>query len=300
MKSDNLPPTPTQPFRKGLFNARDGTTIYYEVRGRGRPLIFCYGLVCRREHWRHQIDYFSSRYQVVTFDYRGHQFSSKPANDQHMTLDWCARDVEDLMTHLGLEEAVCFGHSMGVPVLSHLAHLVKSKIKAQVYICGIVTNPFENMFYSNRMNVVYQAAQTLYDHAPEVMNRLWGKVTEKNRLNFFLTSRLGFNANKAQEADVLLYMEGVNQTPFSIFQALIKDYTRFDGRKLLRGIECPTLVVAGEEDYITPLSLQEEMAEILPKGELVTIAEGSHNAHMDFPDRVNWSIDEFLKRVDYV
>lgn len=288
------------PFQKGLFNARDGTTIYYEVRGEGRPLIFCYGLVCRREHWHHQIDYFSKKYQVITFDYRGHQFSSKPANDQHMTLEWCARDVEDLMKHLSIESAVCLGHSMGVPVLTHLNQLAKSKVKAAVMICGIVTNPFENMFYSNRMNLVYQAAQTLYDHAPSVMNRIWDKFTEKNRWNFFMTSRLGFNASKAEEHDVLLYMEGVNQTPFSIFQALIKDYTHFDGRKLLRHMECPTLVIAGEDDYITPLTLQEEMAELLPQGELVTIPDGSHNAHMDFPERVNWSIDEFLRRIEYV
>lgn len=203
------------------------------------------------------------------------------------------------MDHLQLESAVCLGHSMGVPVVTHLAQFAKERLKAAVLICGIVTNPFENMFYSNRMSKVYQVAQTLYDHAPTVMNRVWDKITEKNPLNVFLTSQLGFNASKAQEQDVLLYMEGVNQTPFSIFQALIKDYTRFDGRNLLKQIQCPALVIAGEDDYITPLNLQKEMAALLPKGELATIADGSHNAHMDFPERVNWTIDEFLKRVDY-
>src|SRR5262245_22063647 len=107
------------PGARGLFPARDGTSLYYEVSGEGRPLVFCYGLLCRRDHWRHQLQHFRKRYRIVTFDYRGHNASGTPANDRHMTLEWCARDVEDLMNYLGLEEAVCLGHSLGVPVLTH-------------------------------------------------------------------------------------------------------------------------------------------------------------------------------------
>lgn len=285
--------------QKGLFNARDGTSIYYEVRGTGRPLVFCYGLVCRREHWHHQIEYFAQRYQVITFDYRAHQFSSRPKNDRNLTLEWCARDVEDLVRHLGIKEIVCLGHSMGVPVITHLSQMLPEVVKGLVFVCGIVTNPFEHMFYSGRMDYVFQAALKVYGNAPSVMNYLWYKFTEKNRLNYFLTSRLGFNASKAEKQDVLLYMEGVNQTPFSTFQALIGDYAQFDGRSLLKKVKVPALVIAGEDDYITPLSLQEEVADLLPLGELVTIPDGSHNAHMDFPERVNGSIDQFLQRIEY-
>ena len=300
LKKSVVPQASATIHQRGLFNARDGTSIYYEVQGEGRPLIFCYGLVCRKEHWHHQIDYFSRKYQVITFDYRGHQSSSKPSNDTHLTLDWCARDIQDLMAHLKLTEAVCLGHSMGVPVLTHLARFEPERIKAAVFVCGAVTNPFENMFYSNRLNRVYKAAAKLYDFAPGFMNLVWQKFTEHNRLNYFLTSRLGFNASKAEEKDVLLYMEGVHQTPFSTFQSLMNDYTNFDGTKQLPHIQCPVLVIAGEDDYITPVLLQQEIAKLIPKGELVEIPDGSHNAHMDFPERVNGTINEFLQRVDFV
>src|SRR5690606_30748249 len=106
---------------KGLFQSRDGTAIYYETAGKGRPLIFCYGLMCRRDHWRRQLPHFESRYQIVQFDYRGHQRSALPRNDRNLTLEWCAKDIQDLMNFLNLEEAVCLGHSVGVPVLTHLA-----------------------------------------------------------------------------------------------------------------------------------------------------------------------------------
>ncbi len=287
------------PHEKGLFNTRDHTTLYYEIFGEGKPLILCYGLLCRREHWRHQIKYFSKNYQVITFDYRGHQSSGYPPNDQHMTLSWCARDIEDLMVHLKLENAVLLGHSMGVPVLVNFADFAKDKIRAMVFICGTVSNPFKDMFYTNRLDRVFHFTSRLHDYAPYVMDLVWKKMSEKSRFNYILTSRLGFNATKSEEQDVLNYLEGVNRTPFAIFNSLMKDYTHFDGRKTLPQIHAPVLVIAGGEDMITPASAQEEIAELLPKGELLVISEGSHNAHTDFPVRVNEAITDFLKKIGY-
>jgi pimeloyl-ACP methyl ester carboxylesterase len=132
------------------------------------------------------------------------------------------------------------------------------------------------------------------NQAPNLMSLIWKKFTEKNRLSFLMTSRLGFNANKAEKADVFNYIEGVNRTPFHVFHSLITDYAQFDGRSLLTQIHCPTLILAGDEDHITPFSLQEEMSDLIPQSHLVRISGGSHNAHMDFPDKVNRSIDSFL------
>jgi len=284
---------------QGLFKASDGTSLYYEVLGEGRPLVFCYGLTCRKEHWHHQLEYFSKKYQVITFDYRGHHHSSTPANDQNLTLDWCARDLVDLFGHLKLKEAVVLGHSFGVPVLSKFIPLLPDQVAGAVFICGSVTNPFENMFHSNRMTRVHRLTTFIQDQAPELMARLWQKFTEKNRLSLLMTSQLGFNSSRAKKMDVLNYIEGVNRTPFHIFYSLINDYARYDGRPFLPRIQCPTLLLAGDADHITPFSLQEEMAELIPQSQLVKISGGSHNAHMDFPDKVNRSIESFLADLEF-
>lgn len=282
---------------QGLFKGFDGTSLYYEVRGQGAPLVFCYGLTCRKEHWRHQIEYFSQFYQVITFDYRGHHCSATPANDQHLTLDWCVQDIIALYQHLQIENSVVLGHSFGVPVLTRVIPKLGEKIKGAVFICGSVTNPFEHMFHSNRMNRVFQLTSFIQDQAPHLMHFLWHKFTEKNRLSYLMTSRLGFNATKAQKEDVMNYIEGVHQTPFLVFHSLISDYAKYDGRPDLKNILCPTLLLAGDADHITPFSLQEEMAEIIPASKLVRLKGGSHNAHMDFPIEVNEAITSFLEEL---
>jgi pimeloyl-ACP methyl ester carboxylesterase len=284
---------------RGFFTALDGTPIYYEVTGHGKPLIFCYGLVCRKEHWHHQIRHFCKEYQVITFDYRGHHASGIPKNDQNLTLQWCGQDVLSLMDHLGLKEAVALGHSLGVPVLTHAAALDKKRLRGLVLVCGSVINPFSRMFFSSRMDVVYQVLATSYEWAPETTTRIWKRLMVKNRLSFFITSTLGFNPNLAEEQDILLYMDGVTRCPLATFYGLLRDYVRFDGREMLKSIDVPALVIAGEDDCITPMEVQEEMASLLPKGKIRKIPRGSHNAHMDLPIVVDGEIDSFLNDLEY-
>ncbi len=284
---------------KGFFNSFDGTSIYYEVAGEGRPIIFCYGLVCRREHWRHQLAYFVNGYKVITFDYRGHHRSALPSNDRNLTLECCAKDVQGLIEHLDLKETVVFGHSMGVPVSAIAGSLCPEKILGLVLICGSVSNPFHGMFYTDRMDKFYQMTSKLFELAPGPVSQIWRRMTEFNRLSFYMTSRLGFNPYLAEERDVLHYMEGVNQTAPVTFFSLLRDYTRLEGRPMLKKLKTPTLVIAGAADFITPMHLQEEMARLLPKGVLEKIPMGSHNAHTDLPEMVNQKIENFLERIDY-
>lgn len=284
--------------RQGFFRAQDDTPIYFEVQGKGRPLLLCYGLLCRREHWRHQLDRFASDYQILTFDYRGHQRSGRPRNDRNLSLHWVARDIRSLLDHLGLEEAVGFGHSLGVPVLAQ-ALSEEPRFKGAVLICGSVTNPFEHMFYTDRIQKLYRFTAMAHEHAPRISSFLWNQFTRVSKFNYQLTRQLGFNPATAHERDVLSYMEGVRDTPFAVFQAFLRDYTRYDGRGLLPKIQVPVLIVAGEDDLITPVYLMEEMGRLIPKGELVTVAQASHNAHMDFPSEVNDTIAAFMKRIDY-
>ena len=153
--------------QSGVFHSRDGTAIYYEVRGEGRPLILCYGLLCKREHWVHQVPFLEGLgYRVVLFDYRGHQRSMLPKNDQNLTLEWCARDVQDLMNFLELEEVACLGHSMGVPILTHLALLEPKRVKANVFVCGSVNNPFQQMLFTSRLDPLFELSAQVNDWAP--------------------------------------------------------------------------------------------------------------------------------------
>jgi pimeloyl-ACP methyl ester carboxylesterase len=61
---------------------------------------------------------------------------------------------------------------------------------------------------------------------------------------------------------------------------------RPDSRPGLRAITCPTLVLAGREDQLTPLEVQLEMADILPNATLVLLPRCGHLAPLERPEAV--------------
>ena len=74
----------------GTFKSFDGTSIYYEVRGKGgghrRPMIMNYGIGCLMNHWHPQVTEFSKTHQVITYDYRGHQKSGTPLDYNNLNI----------------------------------------------------------------------------------------------------------------------------------------------------------------------------------------------------------------------
>lgn len=87
--------------------------------------------------------------------------------------------------------------------------------------------------------------------------------------------------------------EGVGKAAFLRQQTAILD--RVDSRPGLAAIACPTLVLAGREDAVTPLEAQLEMAQAIPGATLVLLPACGHLAPLERPQAVtaqllNWLV----------
>ncbi|HXH04440.1 MAG TPA: alpha/beta fold hydrolase [Candidatus Competibacteraceae bacterium] len=71
---------------------------------------------------------------------------------------------------------------------------------------------------------------------------------------------------------------------------------RPDSRPLLPTIECPTLVIGGRQDQMTPLYLQEELADAIPGARLVVIENCGHLSTLERPAEVNQALRAWLER----
>jgi pimeloyl-ACP methyl ester carboxylesterase len=72
---------------------------------------------------------------------------------------------------------------------------------------------------------------------------------------------------------------------------------RIDSRPFLRGIACPTLVLCGREDLLTPVALHEEMAAGIPNAKLVLIDQCAHMSALEQPQQVTAALDAWLSAV---
>jgi pimeloyl-ACP methyl ester carboxylesterase len=100
---------------KGQYLDADGVRIHYRVEGRGAPVVLVHGYGAQADvNWRLPgvIRSLRKKYQVISFDVRGHGLSGKPSDPAKYGVE-TARDIIRLLDHLGLERAHVVGYSMG-------------------------------------------------------------------------------------------------------------------------------------------------------------------------------------------
>jgi pimeloyl-ACP methyl ester carboxylesterase len=71
--------------------------------------------------------------------------------------------------------------------------------------------------------------------------------------------------------------------------------TRADSRPGMKAIACPTLVLVGDDDRLTPPELAHEMAKGIPGARLVVVPDSGHLSTMEQPQAVNSALAEWMK-----
>ena len=70
--------------------------------------------------------------------------------------------------------------------------------------------------------------------------------------------------------------------------------TRLDARPFLASIACPTLVLVGDGDALTPPSLSREIAAGIKDANLVVVPECGHLSTLERPDAVNAALAAWM------
>lgn len=283
----------------GTFKSFDGTPIYYEVRGTGKPLIFAYGIVCTANHWRHQIKYFSDSYQTIYLDYRGHQKTPIPEDRVNLSIDAIAQDYKHLMDHLGLEKATFLGHSFGAQILIRAFDRYPEVFENLVFVNGFATNPLSANAGGELGTTLFKLFKDGYNQLPQTLSYIW-KLLADNPIALQISALAGgFNLNLTSVKDLEIYGKGVASVALDVFLALFEQMLSYNGTSVLDRINVPTLIIGGSKDTVTPVTFQQTLHKKIKGSELVLVPYGSHCTQLDLPDFVNLKIEKFLHERGY-
>jgi pimeloyl-ACP methyl ester carboxylesterase len=120
----------------------NGFRITYDEYGAGeRPVVLIHGLLMNRRMFDRLGPEMAARgNRVITIDLLGHGRSDRPSDMTNYSMTFFARQVEALLDHLGLEDAVIGGTSLGANVTLELAYLEPKRIKGMMIEMPVLDN----------------------------------------------------------------------------------------------------------------------------------------------------------------
>jgi 3-oxoadipate enol-lactonase len=240
-------------------------------------LVLLHAFPLNARMWEPQLALADHGWRVLAPHYRGMDggIQDPPA----VSIDDYAGDVIDLLDSLHIEDAVIGGLSLGGYVAFGLFR------HAPRYFRGIV--------------LADTRSQADPPEAAQGRARLLSAVREKgpSAAADEMVPRLLGETTRARRPDVVERVRTLilSNPATAIAGAITAIMTRPDSTPLLSSIHCPTLIVVGEQDTLTPPAMSQEMQRGIPGSELVVIPDAGHLSSLEQPSSFNAALARFLE-----
>ncbi len=252
--------------------------LAYDDHGVGLPVIFLHAFPLNRRMWEGELTALlgEARYRLVALDWRG--FGESEITNEISTMELFADDVAGLMDVLGMQNAVLCGLSMG----GYAAFAFLRKYPQRVG--GLIladTRPGADTpeAQANRENVARIAeTQGTGAIADLQVPRLLSEYTRQQHPD--VEARVRQLIDEATSRGIAAASRGMAQ--------------RADSTDLLAGITCPTLVIVGEQDALTPPTVAQDYASRIPGAQYVVIPQAGHLSNLEQPEVFLLTISGFL------
>lgn len=247
----------------------DGRTVFATTGGTefdpAQPaVVFLHGAGFDRTAWRLQTRWFAHHGRsVLAVDFPAHGRSEGPALDSIAAMaDWTARLIETA----GLKQAALVGHSMGALVALDCAARHPDKVRA-LALCGVAVDMpvHPEMLESAKANTL---------KVQELMT-FWG---------------IGNALHKGGMVSPGLWLRReslavlAGNRPDVIHSDLAACNAYKDAPQRAAAVTCPTVLVLGDGDLMTPAGKGKALAAALPGAKTVVVANSGHFMMVERPD----------------
>ena len=221
--------------------------------------------------------------QLVYIDHRG-QGRSDESSPERWNLETWIDDVAGLCDILGIDRPILLGHSFGGMVAQGVA------IRYPELPSGLVLSNTTAKF---RTDLALEMFERLGDEeARAVAEAYFGKPSVE-ALERYMEVCYPLYGTTQPDPEVRARIVARPEVGVHFFAEEIHTY---DFRDELRRIACPTLVLVGDVDPITPVACSRELAEGIAGAHLEVVANAGHAPFRDQPETTLSAIRSFVTR----
>lgn len=252
----------------------DGAVLHVEVRGRGDPILFVHGFPLSGEMWHGVAERLAGRWMCVMPNLRGHGESEAT---EEMTIGRYADDLAAVQQEVcGGRPAVVVGLSMGGIITFDFFRRHRERVRALGLVCTRANA--ESAEGIARREAMAQAA-----------------LREGSRAVAYMM--IGNAFGPKVDPKVREYWHGImcRTSPVGVAAAARAMGSRPDSFETLARIDCPTLVVAGEDDSLTPAEGLRAIHEGIRGSEYHVISESGHVPPVEKPEAFVRVLEGFLE-----
>ena len=275
------------PFVKvGTENSAD-IEIYYEDHGGGQPVVLIHGYPLSSRAWDKQVPVLlEAGHRVITYDRRGFGKSSQPASGYDY--DTFAADLNILLEHLDLRDAVLADHSMGTgEVTRYLGRYGSARAAKGVLVSPILPYLLQA---DDNPDGVPRGLLDGFVQAARADTPAWMKGFLDTFYNID-TLRGTLVSDQAWQASWNLAVTASATAAVACIGTWTTDF-----RDDLPKIDVPVLVVQGDADQVLPLDKTgQRLPGLIKDVELVVVEGAPHAIAWTHADQVNTALLDFLR-----
>jgi pimeloyl-ACP methyl ester carboxylesterase len=249
--------------------------VAYDDTGEGQPVVFVHGFPHHRKLWAPQLRALSAHSRVIAPDLPGFGESDMP---ERFSIDAWADGLARFLDALGIERAIIAGLSMGGYITLAFWRLHQDRAVALILADTRAGADSEEGKQKRRETIELARREGPTAVARTLLPGMVGKSTRDREPSVVATMR------------AMLESASVD----SIVGASEAMMNRADATSSLATIDVPTLIVAGEEDVLTPPRESQAMHAAISGSRLEIIPAAGHVSNIERPAAFNQVVSEFL------
>ncbi len=275
-----------------MFTEINGVKIHYEVAGDKPPVVMTLhggpGIGDGGDN-KNMFKFLEDEFTFVYFDQRGNG-QSDDADTSTYTHDQMVEDTEALRKHLGIDKMVLSGGSYGGMLAMEYAIKYPEHLSGMFLRGTAASNELQKYALKNAMDSGLPGI-----NQDMLFNLFYGRMSSDEDLKNHFARIYPLYSKKytPEKARKLFERKRFRYLTHNAFFS--REFPNYDIRHRLKDIQVNTLIMAGRDDWITPISFAQELADGIPLARLEIFENAGHSINADMPEKFREVVRKFIQ-----